>query len=150
VQAADTEPTLFMEKELMTESSLIPLSFPMPEIPGVTVTYGGLYYLQPELLLDFISVSAQPLASVTPVAVLYADIGVLQRIELRKIPVPIKGRIVYPVSSQALPSLRARLIINGPFKKLKFQGTLIAATAEPSVQNMTLIGLALEFTAPPL
>ena len=134
----------------MTESSLLPLSFPMPEIPGVTVAHGGLHYLQPELLLDFISVSALPLASVTPVAVLYADIGVLQRIELRKIPVPIKGRIVYPVSSQALPSLRARLIINGPFKKLKFQGTLIAATAEPSVQNMTLIGLALEFTALPL
>jgi len=64
-----------MEKELMTESSLIPLSFPMPEIPGVTVTHGGLHYLQPELLLDFISVSAQPLASVTPVAVLYADYG---------------------------------------------------------------------------
>ena len=134
----------------MTESSLIPLSFPMPEIPGVTVTHGGLHYLQPELLLDFISVSAQPLASVTPVAVLYADIGVLQRIELRKIPVTIKGRIVYPVSSQALPSLHARLIINGPFKKLKFQGTLIAATAEPSVQNMTLIVLALEFTTLPL
>ena len=130
----------------MNQSSLLPHSFPMPEIPGVTVTHGGLHYLQPELLLDFISVSAQPLASVTPVAVLYADIGVLQRIDLRKIPVPIKGRIVYPVSSLALPSLRARLIINGPFKKLKFQGTLIAATTEPSVQNMTLIGLSLEFT----
>jgi len=118
----------------------------MPEIPGVTVPHGGLHFLQPELLLDFISVSEQPLASVTPVAVLYSTVGVRQCIDLRKIPVAIKGRIVYPVSSLSMPSLRARLIINGPFKKLKFQGTLIAATGEPSVQNMTLLGLALEFT----
>jgi hypothetical protein len=130
----------------MTDSLLPPQIFPMPEIPGVTVPHGGLHFLQPELLLDFISVCKQPLTSVTPVAVLYTTVGVLQRIELRKIPVPIKGRTVYPINSQALPSLRARLIINGPFKKLKFQGTLIAATGEPSVQNMTLIGLALEFT----
>ncbi|TNV20758.1 dTDP-glucose pyrophosphorylase [Buttiauxella sp. B2] len=132
----------------MTDLHLTPHTFPMPEIPGVTITHGGLHYLQPELLLDFISVSTQSLISVTPVALLYSTIGVLQRIDLRKIPITIKGRVVYPVSSQALPSLRARLIINGPFKKLKFQGTLISASWEPSVQNMTLIGLALEFTVP--
>ncbi|GDX04862.1 dTDP-glucose pyrophosphorylase [Buttiauxella sp. A111] len=124
-----------------------PDTFPMPEIPGVTVPHAGLHYLRPELLLDFVSVSAQPLISVTPVAVLYTTVGVLQRIDLRKIPIAIKGRIIYPISSLSMPALRARLIINGPFKKLKFQGMLIAASGEPSVQNMTLIGLALEFTA---
>lgn len=130
----------------MTDMNFLPDIVPMPEIPGVTVPHDGLHYLRPELLLDFISVSAQPLISVTPVAVLYTTVGVMQRIDLRKIPITIKGRIVYPISSLSMPSLRARLIINGPFKKLKFQGTLIAATGEPSVQNMTLIGLAMEFT----
>lgn len=130
----------------MTDSLHLPQTFPMPEIPGVTVPHSGLHFLQPELLLDFISVSDKPLASVTPVAVLYSTVGVRQCIELRKIPIAIKGRTVYPISSLTLPSLRARLIINGPFKKLKFQGTLIAATGEPSVQNMTLLGLSLEFT----
>ena len=78
-QAADTEQRpLVNGKVFMTDSSRLPLSFPMPEIPGVTVPHGGLHFL-----------------------------------------------------------------------KLKFQGTLIAATTEPSVQNMTLIGLALEFTALP-
>ncbi len=130
----------------MTDLSSSPNTLAMPEITGVTVPHDGLHYLKPELLLDVISVTPRPLVSITPVAVLYASIGVLQRIDLRKIPVAIKGRVIYPICPQSLPNLRAKLVINGPLKKVKFQGSLIPVTEAQSVKNMTLIGVALEFT----
>lgn len=130
----------------MTDLSASPKTLAMPEITGVTVAHDGLHYLKPELLLDFISVTPLQLVSITPLAVLYASIGVLQRIDLRKIPVAIKGRVIYPICPQSLPNLRAKLVINGPLKKVKFQGSLIPVTEAQSVKNMTLIGVALEFT----
>jgi hypothetical protein len=130
----------------MTDLSPSPNTLAMPEIAGVTVPHGGLHYLKPELLLDFISVTSLPLVAITPVAVLYASIGVLQRIDLRKIPVAIKGRVIYPICPHSLPNLRAKLVINGPLKKVKFQGSLIPVTEAQSVKNMALIGVALEFT----
>ncbi|BCG10341.1 hypothetical protein BADSM9389_30230 [Buttiauxella agrestis] len=80
----------------MTDANLTPRTFAMPEIPGVTVPHGGLHFLQPELLLDFISVCKEPLASVTPVAVLYSTVGVRQRIDLRKPLSPSKGELSIP------------------------------------------------------
>lgn len=130
----------------MTDSSSLPNTIAMPEITGVTVPHEGLHYLRPELLLDFISVTPLPMVSITPVAVLYSSIGVLQRIDLRKIPIVVKGRVIYPICPHSLPNLRAKLVINGPFKKLKFQGNLIPVSEAQSVRNMTLIGVALEFT----
>lgn len=124
------------------------LILPMPAIDGVTVPHQGRHYLRPELLLDFISVTAQPILFVTPVAVLHATLGVLQRTELRQIPVPVAGRVTYPVSSLAQPCLHARLIINATTRKLRFQGALIAQSGA-TTKNTTLVGLALEFGVTP-
>ncbi|WP_409567097.1 hypothetical protein [Klebsiella sp. HSTU-Sny5] len=65
----------------------------MPAIEGVTVPHQELHYLRPELRLDFISVTPQQILFVTPIAVLYSTLGVLQRTELRKIPVAVAGRV---------------------------------------------------------
>jgi hypothetical protein len=70
-------------------------------------------------MLDFVSVSSGTLLAVTPVAVLYSTVGVLRRIDLRKLPIEVSGRIIYPISSQQLP-LRAKLIINAGSRRLKF------------------------------
>lgn len=79
---------------------------PMPAIDGVTVSFNGLNYLRPELLLDFVSISPSPLLAVTPVALLYSSVSVLQQVDLRKLPVEVCGRVVYPISSLKLPALR--------------------------------------------
>lgn len=78
----------------------------MPAIDGVTVPFHGMNFLRPELLLDFVSVSPAPLLSVTPVALLFSTVGVLQHVELRKLPVEVKGKVVYPISSLKYPTLR--------------------------------------------
>lgn len=125
-----------------TATSLI---LPMPAIEGVTVPHKDLHFLRPELLLDFISVTEQRPLFVTPVAVLHSTLGVLQRTELRKIPVAIAGRVVYPISSLALPCLHARLIINASTQKIRFQGSLVSSPVS-SARHMVLVGLALELT----
>ncbi len=123
------------------DSSVIP----MPAIETVTVPYKGLNFLRPEILLDFISVTDGKVLAVTPVAVLYSTIGVLRSAELRKIPVLVSGRVVYPISSQALPCLHSILTINTTSQKLRFQGGLDALSDDHSLRDGVLIGLALEF-----
>ena len=123
------------------DSSVIP----MPAIETVTVPYKGLNFLRPEILLDFISVTDGKVLAVTPVAVLYSTIGVLQSAELRKIPVLVSGRVIYPISSQALPCLHSKLTINTTSQKLRFQGGLDALSDDHSLRDSVLIGIALEF-----
>ena len=123
------------------DSSVIPMS----AIETVTVPYKGLNFLRPEILLDFISVTDGKVLAVTPVAVLYSTIGVLRSAELRKIPVLVSGRVVYPISSQALPCLHSKLTINTTSQKLRFQGGLDALSDDHSLRDGVLIGLALEF-----
>ena len=123
------------------DSSVIP----MPAIETVTVPYKGLNFLRPEILLDFISVTDGKVLAVTPVAVLYSTIGVLRSAELRKIPVLVSGRVVYPISSQTLPCLHSKLTINTTSQKLRFQGGLDALSDDHSLRDGVLIGIALEF-----
>lgn len=104
----------------MSESPRFTTTLAMPEIDGVTLSFQGLHYLRPELMLDFVSVSSGTLLAITPVALLYSTVGVLQRLDLRKLPIEVSGRVIYPISSQQLPSLRAKLIINGQSRRLKF------------------------------
>ncbi|BBQ83973.1 MULTISPECIES: dTDP-glucose pyrophosphorylase [Enterobacteriaceae] len=119
---------------------------PMPAIETVTVPHKGLNFLRPEILLDFISVTDKPVIAVTPLAVLYSTVGVLQTTALRKIPVLVSGRVVYPITSQSLPCLHSRLTINTTTQKLRFQGDLDALSDDHSLRDAVLIGVALEFT----
>ena len=81
-----------------------------------------------------------------PLALLYSTVGVLRQVELRKLPVYISGRVVYPISSLTMPGLRARLIINATSQRLKFLESLIASSASDNVHGMQILGLALTFT----
>lgn len=130
----------------MTELPPLTHTLPMPAIDGVTIAHKGLNYLRPEILLDFISVTNDKLISVTPLAILYSTVGVLQHINLRKLPVNVAGRVVYPISSLSLPSLRAKLIVNEQLKKVKFQENLVTISPAEAPKGMKVIGLALEFT----
>lgn len=121
------------------------LVIPMPAIDTVTVPHKGLNFLRPEILLDFISVTDKKVLAVTPLAVLYSTVGVLQSTELRKIPVLVSGRVVYPIASQALPCLHSKLTINTTTHKLRFQGDLHALGDDHSLRDGVLIGIALEF-----
>jgi len=89
-------------------------------IRGMTVPFRDLHYLRPERLLDFAAITTCTVTSVTPLSILYACAGVLQCIPLRGIPVDMKGRVVYPVSSQMLPALRGRLTMNAAEHTLRF------------------------------
>lgn len=130
----------------MTQSPRSTTTLPMPAIDGVTVPFHGMNFLRPELLLDFVSVSPAPLLSVTPVALLFSTVGVLQHVELRKLPVEVKGRVVYPISSLKYPTLRGKLIINAQSQRLKFLESLIANSPHDNIYGMQILGLALEFT----
>ncbi len=122
------------------------LTLAMPAIDGVTLHHKGLNYLRPELLLDFVTISEQPMLFVTPVAVLYSTVGVVRYVNLRRIPVAVSGRVIYPICSQVLPDLRAKLIINTQARKLKFLESLVAMREQPAASSTKVIGLALEFT----
>lgn len=130
----------------MTQSPRPTTTLPMPAIDGVTVPFHGMSFLRPELLLDFVSVSPAPLLSVTPVALLFSTVGVLQHVELRKLPVEVKGKVVYPISSLKYPTLRGKLIINAQSQRLKFLESLIATSPHDNIHGMQILGLALEFT----
>ncbi|EMI5802969.1 TPA: dTDP-glucose pyrophosphorylase [Klebsiella aerogenes] len=130
----------------MTQSPRPTTTLPMPAIDGVTVPFHGINFLRPELLLDFVSISSAPLLSVTPVALLFSTVGVLQHVELRKLPVEVKGRVVYPISSLKYPTLRGKLIINAQSQRLKFLESLIATSPHDNIHGMQILGLALEFT----
>ncbi|WP_434586139.1 dTDP-glucose pyrophosphorylase [Klebsiella sp. R390] len=130
----------------MSESPRFTTTLAMPEIDGVTLSFQGLHFLRPELVLDFVSVSSGTLLAITPVALLYSTVGVLQRLDLRKLPIEVSGRVIYPISSQQLPSLRAKLIINGQSRRLKFFESLVAMTPDDNVHGMQILGLSLEFT----
>ncbi|WP_281549054.1 dTDP-glucose pyrophosphorylase [Kluyvera cryocrescens] len=119
---------------------------PLPAIDTVTVPYKGVNYLRPEILLDFVSVAPGHVLAITPLAVLYSSVGVSQSTELRKIPVLVSGRVVYPISSQTLPCLHAKLIINTHSQQLRFQGNLDALSDDRSLRDGVLIGIALAFT----
>ena len=122
------------------------LTLAMPAIDGVTLHHKGLNFLRPDLMLDFVSISERPMLFVTPIAVLYSTIGVVRHINLRRIPVAVSGRVIYPICSQALPDLRAKLNINTPARKLKFLESLVAMRDQPAASGTKVIGLALEFT----
>lgn len=130
----------------MTQSPRPTTTLPMPAIDGVTVPFHGMNFLRPELLLDFVSVSPAPLLSVSPVALLFSTVGVLQHVELRKLPVEVKGKVVYPISSLKYPTLRGKLIINAQSQRLKFLESLIATSPHDNIHGMQILGLALEFT----
>lgn len=130
----------------MSESPRLITTLAMPPIDEVTVPFRGLNFLRPELLLDFVTISQNPLLAVTPVALLYSSIGVLQHIELRKLPIEVSGRVVYPISTLKLPAMRAKLVINAQSKRLKFLETLLTNIPNENVHGMQVLGLALEFT----
>lgn len=130
----------------MSESPRLTTTLAMPEIDGVTLSFKGMNFLRPELMLDFVSVSSGTLLAITPVALLYSTVGVLQRIDLRKLPIEVSGRIIYPISSQQLPSLRAKLIINAQSRRLKFFESLVAISPHDNIHGMQILGLSLEFT----
>ena len=130
----------------MSESPRLITTLAMPPIDEVTVPFRGLNFLRPELLLDFVTISQNPLLAVTPVALLYSSVGVLQRIELRKLPIEVSGRVVYPISTLKLPAMRAKLVINAQSKRLKFLETLLTNIPNENVHGMQVLGLALEFT----
>lgn len=121
-------------------------TIPMPAIDTVTVPYKGANFLRPEILLDFSSVTEGEVVSITPLAVLYSTVGVLQSVELRKIPILVSGRVVYPISTQELPCLYSKLIINTTSQKLRYQGNLDALSDDNSLRDGVLIGVALDFT----
>mgnify|MGYP003365345577 CR=1 FL=1 len=124
-------------------------ALPMPDIDGVTVSFNGLNYLRPEILLDFVSISHLPVRAVAPVSLLYSSVGVLQQVDLRKLPVAACGRVVYPISTLKLPALRAKLIINAQSRRLKFLEELVAISPDDNIHGMQILGLALEFTFAP-
>ncbi|HGY3718060.1 dTDP-glucose pyrophosphorylase [Citrobacter sp. Res13-Sevr-PEB04-36] len=130
----------------MNDSPYLLSTVPMPAMDGVTVSFNGLNYLRPEILLDFVSISHAALHSVTPVALLYSSVGVLQQVDLRRLPVDVTGRVVYPISSLKLPALRGKLIINAQSRRLKFLENLVANSAEDNIHGLQVLGLALEFT----
>ena len=130
----------------MSESPRLITTLAMPPIDEVTVPFRGLNFLRPELLLDFVTISQNPLLAVTPVALLYSSVGVLQHIELRKLPIEVSGRVVYPISTLKLPAMRAKLVINAQSKRLKFLETLLTNIPNENVHGMQVLGLALEFT----
>ena len=130
----------------MSESPRLITTLAMPPIDEVTVPFRGLNFLRPELLLDFVTISQNPLLAVTPVALPYSSVGVLQHIELRKLPIEVSGRVVYPISTLKLPAMRAKLVINAQSKRLKFLETLLTNTPNENVHGMQVLGLALEFT----
>ena len=130
----------------MSESPRLITTLAMPPIDEVTVSVRGLNFLRPDLLLDFVTISQNPLLAVTPVALLYSSVGVLQHIELRKLPIEVSGRVVYPISTLKLPAMRAKLVINAQSKRLKFLETLLTNIPNENVHGMQVLGLALEFT----
>ena len=83
--------------------------------------------------------------AVTPVALLHSSVGVLQQVDLRNLPVEVCGRVVYPISSQKLPALRGKRIINAQSCQLKFLESLVAISPEENIHGMQILGLALEF-----
>ncbi|WP_324725790.1 dTDP-glucose pyrophosphorylase [Klebsiella pneumoniae] len=127
----------------MTDSSPQTITLPLPAIEGMTIAFQGVNYLRPEKMLDFATISPAPVRAVTPLALLYST---LRQVELRKLPVYISGRVVYPISSLTMPGLRARLIINATSQRLKFLESLIASSASDNVHGMQILGLALTFT----
>ena len=83
--------------------------------------------------------------AVTPVALLYSSVGVLQQVDLRNLQVEVCGRVVYPISSLKLPALRGKRIINAQSRQLKFLESLVAISPEENIHGMQILGLALEF-----
>ncbi|HCB1498649.1 dTDP-glucose pyrophosphorylase [Klebsiella huaxiensis] len=130
----------------MSELPRLITTLAMPPIDEVTVPFHGLNFLRPELMLDFITISDAQLLAVTPVALLYSSVGVLQHVELRKLPIEVSGRVVYPISTLKLPAMRAKLIINAQSKRLKFLESLLSNTPDENIHGMQILGLALEFT----
>ncbi|MBA7932386.1 dTDP-glucose pyrophosphorylase [Klebsiella sp. RHBSTW-00215] len=130
----------------MSELPRLITTLAMPPIDEVTVPFHGLNFLRPELMLDFITISDAQLLAVTPVALLYSSVGVLQHVELRKLPIEVSGRLVYPISTLKLPAMRAKLIINAQSKRLKFLESLLSNTPNENIHGMQILGLALEFT----
>nr|WP_287855149.1 dTDP-glucose pyrophosphorylase [Klebsiella sp.] len=130
----------------MSELPRLITTLAMPPIDEVTVPFHGLNFLRPELMLDFITISDAQLLAVTPVALLYSSVGVLQHVELRKLPIEVSGRVVYPISTLKLPAMRAKLIINVQSKRLKFLESLLSNTPDENIHGMQILGLALEFT----
>ncbi|MCS2157920.1 dTDP-glucose pyrophosphorylase [Scandinavium sp. H11S7] len=130
----------------MINSLPLTLTLPMPAIDEVTLAHQGLNYLRPDVVLDFISVSPNALLFVTPVAVLFASLGVVGHVPLRRIPVAVSGRVTYPICTQVLPELRGKLIINTAARKLKFLENQVVKRDEFAPSTSQVIGLALEFT----
>lgn len=122
------------------------LTLPMPAIHEATIPHKGLNYLRPELVLDFITISPTPLLFVTPIAVLFSSLGVVDQVPMRRIPVAVSGRVVYPICTQELPELRGKLIINSASRKLKFLENQVVSPDKFAPSTTQVIGLALEFT----
>ncbi|HEY2453144.1 MAG TPA: dTDP-glucose pyrophosphorylase [Scandinavium sp.] len=130
----------------MIKSLPLTLTLPMPAIDEVTLTHQGLNYLRPDVVLNFVSVHPSPLLFVTPVAVLFASLGVVGHVPLRRIPVAVSGQVTYPICTQALPEMRGKLIISTASRKLKFLENQMVKPDEFAPSTSQVIGLALEFT----
>jgi hypothetical protein len=132
--------------KIMIKSMPQTLTLPMPAIVEATIPHNGLNYLRPELVLDFITISPTPLLFVTPVALLFSSLGVVNDVPLRRIPVAVSGRVIYPICTQELPELRGKLIINSASRKLKFLESMVVHPDKFAPSTSQVIGLALEFT----
>ncbi|EFE09330.1 hypothetical protein [Citrobacter youngae] len=120
------------------------LIFSLPDIKGVTFTRGGITFLRKDILFDYSDIGGNNLNSILPGAILYAVTGVIKMVELRKIPVPVSGRTVYPVSSQLVPELHSRLVINEQSKKIRYQGDFFSPGYRPHPRGARLLGIAFE------
>lgn len=99
-------------------------------------------FLRRDVLFDYSDLPVESPLNIIPVAVLYSVLGVVKQVELRKIPVLISGKTVYPVSSQCIPELHSRLLINQQMKKIRFQGGFYEAAGKADTRNIELLGIS--------
>lgn len=126
--------------------SLFPHNIALPAIDGMTIPYDGQNFLRTGRFLDVMEAIQQTPHYIIPGSILYATIGVKRKIELRRIPVAMEGEGVYPISTQAIPGLHSRLLIDADKYTIRFQGGIISYLNGKPHQYMKLIGLNLTFT----
>lgn len=121
-----------------------------PEIKGVTFSRNGLIFLRGDAILHYGKLSNTPLKSITPVALLYSILGVIKKVELRKIPISISGRTIYPVNSLLIPDLHSQLVINDKVKKIHYQGKFFSPNGSHDSRCIKVLGIAFDLLFEPV
>lgn len=117
----------------------------LPEIKGVTFSRNGMIFLLKDALLVYSEFLEKSPVNIIPVTVLYCVLGVVKQVELRNIPVLISGKTVYPISSQCIPDLHSRLLINQQMNTIRFQGGFYAVAGKAHTRNIKLLGISFVF-----